>query len=120
MVLYPMSNLEAWEIQFRKGQLTLWILLALASDALTADELASEISAFTGGLHDFNVQSIYRALRSFVQKGFVSYVEVPSDLGPVTKKYSLEKPGRDLLAKFIERNIEIFNSDQFKKLLEKV
>jgi DNA-binding PadR family transcriptional regulator len=62
--------------------------------------------------------SLYRALNRFEDVGLVASDLQPSPNGPARRYYSLTSNGRELLRRFIERNVMIFRSTEVEKKIE--
>ncbi|MEX2008022.1 MAG: PadR family transcriptional regulator [Candidatus Spechtbacterales bacterium] len=95
-----------WEDVYKKGQLTLWILLSLKAGPKHMTEMKEFIASVTNATFKVDDQSLYRALRRFHKMDLVAYREEPSVRGgPKIKVYSLTPVGRHVLEGFVERNI---------------
>lgn len=105
MDAYEMKLLEGWEDVFKKGQLTLWIMLALNDGAKHMAEIKNFITKATNGTLSADDQSMYRALRRYHEAELVDFQELPGKSGPDLKVYSLSMVGRKILNGFIDRNI---------------
>lgn len=115
---YQKELLESWEEIFKKGQLTLWVLLALKSGPKYMAEISEFISSSTNGSLTIEDQSLYRALRRYNDAEMVAYKDVPGEKGPTRKEYVLTALGRTLLQQFLERNIiQVYFSKQIQKLI---
>ena len=112
--------LEQWEQNYKKGLLSFWILLSLAEEAQYAYAMKEHIEALSLGSMSADENSIYRALRRFVQEGLVASEMRPSELGPDRRYFELSAKGRALLAGFIERNLSVFNHAAVKKAMNKI
>ncbi len=100
--------LDKWEESYKKGLLSFWILLLLHerdSYAFEMRPLIEEISQRTMTADD---NSIYRALNRFQEVGLVSSETQPSTQGPQRRYYHLTEQGFQLLKRFTERNIRVF------------
>lgn len=104
-VSYETQLLHGWEDVFKKGQLTLWIMLALKDGAKHTAEIKVFINKSTNGLLSADDQSMYRALRRYVSADLVSFAMKPSKSGPDLKVYSLTETGLNVLDSFVKRNI---------------
>jgi DNA-binding PadR family transcriptional regulator len=100
--------LEAWEETHKKGQLTLWIFLALRDGPKYVSEIKAFIETNTSQTIICEEQSLYRALRKFQQVEMTSFNPGKGDGGPDRKYYYLTPMGEDILDSFIERNIKLF------------
>jgi len=104
-VSYETKLLHGWEDVFKKGQLTLWIMLALKDGPKHTAEIKVFINQSTNGLLSADDQSMYRALRRYVSADLVSFAMKPSKSGPDLKVYSLTDVGLRVLDNFVKRNI---------------
>lgn len=109
--------LTAWEDTYKKGQLTLWIFLALKEGNKYSDEIKNFVIEKSKNTMSCEDQSIYRNLRKFQHLGIVDYEKGKGNKGPERKYYYLTELGRTLLDKFIERNIDLFFREDIKSLL---
>jgi DNA-binding PadR family transcriptional regulator len=100
--------LDAWEETHKKGQLTLWIFLALRDGPKYVSEIKAFIETNTSRTIICEEQSLYRALRKFQQVEMTSFNPGKGDGGPDRKYYFLTPMGEDILDQFIERNIKLF------------
>ena len=111
--------LSSWEETYKKGQLTLWIFLALKDGQKYVDEIKEFIENKSKNTINCEEQSLYRNLRKYEHIDVVTFENKKGNKGPDRKYYSLTKMGNELLEKFIERNIELFFSTEIKNLLKK-
>jgi DNA-binding PadR family transcriptional regulator len=109
--------LTAWEETYKKGQLTLWIFLALKGGPKYVNELQDSIASFSRGTISVEEQSLYRTMRKFYHLKMVDFSSGKGRKGPDRKYYHLTPLGHTLLRKFIERNIALFFEDPLKTLL---
>lgn len=105
----PLDDLlQQWEDNYKKGLLSFWILLLLHGRATYAYEMTAMIADMSQGTVMADEKSIYRALKRFEENGLIQSQTQNSDIGPPRRYYTLTPSGRQLLARFIERNIRIF------------
>jgi PadR family transcriptional regulator PadR len=117
---YQQSLLIGWEEIFKKGQLTLWIALALKDGPKHMAEIKDFITRLNNGTTEVDDRSIYRALRRYHKADIVTFKMVPSDNGPERKIYRLSKNGQVLVDAFCKRNIiDVFYKPAIKRLIEK-
>jgi len=109
--------LNAWEETYKKGQLTLWIFLALKEGPRYVSELQQAIVDLSKGTIQAEEQSLYRTLRKFYHLKMVDYSTGKGHKGPDRKYYALTELGQNLLKSFIERNILLFFEDPLKTIL---
>lgn len=100
--------LENWESVYKKGLLTFWLLLLLDEKPCYPYEMSAEVARLSEGLISADDNSMYRAISRFEEMGLVVSQSGESKLGPPRKYYRLTRNGRELLRRFIERNILIF------------
>ena len=111
--------LEAWEETHKKGQLTLWIFLALRDGPKYVSEIRSFIETNTGQTIICEEQSLYRALRKFQQVEMTGFNPGKGDGGPDRKYYYITPMGEDILDRFIERNIRLFFLPEIEGLMKR-
>lgn len=109
--------LGSWEDTYKKGQLTLWIFLALQEDQKYVDEIRAFVEQKSKGTMSCEEQSLYRVLRKFEHVGILTFVTRQGHKGPDRKYYFLTPLGQKLFRQFVERNIHLFFGDDLKKLL---
>lgn len=97
-----------WEESYKKGLLSFWILLLLHERSTYPFEMRPLIEEISQGSISADDNSIYRALNRFQEVGIVSSENQPSSQGPDRRYYRLTGKGRQLLKRFIERNIRVF------------
>ena len=105
--------LPQWEESYKKGLLSFWILFSLTRRAMYAYEMRGKILKLSQGSISAEDNSIYRALRRFIQAGLIDSEAQESPSGPARKYYSLTPLGTELLKQFIERNLLVFQSEAF-------
>ncbi|MCF6350536.1 MAG: PadR family transcriptional regulator [Flavobacteriaceae bacterium] len=111
--------LSSWEETYKKGQLTLWIFLALKDGSKYVDEIKEFIERKSKNTISCEEQSLYRNLRKYKHIDIVSFAIKKGNKGPNRKYYFLTDMGTELLEKFIERNIKLFFSTEINNLLKK-
>jgi PadR family transcriptional regulator, regulatory protein PadR len=109
--------LLAWEETYKKGQLTLWVFLALKDNKKYVDEIKSFVEEQSKNTMTCEEQSLYRNLRKYQHLGVVDYESGKGNKGPERKYYYLTDLGVSLLTQFVERNISLFFNKQIKQLL---
>jgi len=127
LVLYYMKNkkelseqlLEAWEETHKKGQLTLWVFLALRDGAKYVSEIKTFIEVNTNQTIICEEQSLYRALRKFQQVEMIGFNPGKGQGGPDRKYYYMTPMGEDILDLFIERNIRLFFLPENENLMSR-
>ncbi len=117
---YEETLLTGWEEVYKKGQLTLWIFLALKDSPKHMAGIKQFINDATNGSLVADDQSMYRALRKFNDTDMIAYTSEPSESGPDLKVYGLTETGAKVLDSFVKRNvIEVFFKPEIKHLVER-
>lgn len=106
--------LHQWEESYKKGLLSFWILFSLTQRAMYAYEMREEIIKISQSSISAEDNSIYRALKRFTQAGLIEGKMHSSPSGPARKYFYLTPLGTDLLQQFVNRNILVFQSENFK------
>lgn len=109
--------LSAWEDTYKKGQLTLWIFLALREGEKYVDEIKNFVEEKTRGSITCEEQSLYRSLRKFEVIDVVAFDMQKGNKGPDRKYYYLTPLGKELFSHFVKRNIYLFYLPEIKELL---
>lgn len=104
--------LQQWEESYKKGLLSFWILFSLTQRSMYAYEMRKEIYDLSQGSISVEDNSIYRALKRFIEADLVSFNMQSSPNGPARKYFCLTSSGKDLLNHFIKRNILVFQSEK--------
>ena len=112
-----LAALMQWEEVYKRGLLTFWILMLLNDREMYAYEMRTSIAEVSEGTIDVDDNSIYRALKRFAEAGFVRSDLRASEFGPARRYFTLTPAGQALLARFIERNLMVFQSPQ---VIEKI
>jgi PadR family transcriptional regulator, regulatory protein PadR len=116
---HPLEELlTAWEETYKKGQLTLWIFLALKDGKKFMEEIKVFIETESHNAMQCEEQSIYRNLRKFQHINIVDFETGKGNKGPERKYYYLTPLGEDLLEQFVERNIRLFFKPKIVNLLK--
>lgn len=100
--------IEALESAYKKGHLTFWVLLSVRDTARYSEEISSFIEVESKGYIKPEIMSLYRTLRKLEELNLVSYKNVPSDLGPEKKYFSITGEGLYVLNEFIKKNIHAY------------
>lgn len=109
--------LTAWEETYKKGQLTLWIFLALQENRKYVDEIKYFVEERSNNTMRCEEQSLYRVLRKFEHVGVVAHELRKGNKGPERKYYYMTELGQQLFKQFVERNIQLFYSPEIRNLL---
>jgi PadR family transcriptional regulator, regulatory protein PadR len=112
--------LQQWEDSYKKGLLSFWMLLLLHGRSTYAYEMTAMIGDMSQGTVVADEKSIYRALKRFEENAIVQSRRETSDIGPPRRYYSLTPLGEQLLARFIERNIRIFDHPNVARAIDSV
>ncbi len=114
------SLLEKWEEVYKKGLLSFWMLLVLHRRPAYPFEMNVLIQQLSQGTISADDNSLYRALSRFEDMGLVASELQPSPNGPARRYYTLTSAGRQLLRRFIERNVLVFRNAEVEEELGKV
>ena len=109
--------LNAWEETYKKGQLTLWVFLALREGRKCVEDIKEFVERMSEGTMSCEEQSLYRNLRKFQHLEIVTYESRKVSKGPDRKYYYLTETGEELFKRFVERNILIFTKESIINLL---
>ena len=112
--------LEQWEGVYKKGLLTFWVLLLLHERPMYALEIGEALESVSRGTMSADERSLYRALHRFERVGFVESEWQPTDVGPPRRYYRLSAMGQELLQRFAQRNILIFQETDITKRLQRL
>lgn len=112
--------LENWESVYKKGLLTFWLLLLMDEKPRYPYEMSAEVLRASQGTLSADDNSIYRAVSRFEAMGLVASEARNSNLGPPRKYYRLTDNGRELLRRFIERNILIFQHPEVVERIRRI
>jgi PadR family transcriptional regulator, regulatory protein PadR len=110
--------LDQWEETYKKGLLSFWLLLLLAQRRAYPYEIKGAISELSQNTINADENSIYRALNRLAQSGIVDS-EVQSSLtGPSRRYFFLTDLGKELLTRFITRNILVYQQPVIADLIQ--
>jgi PadR family transcriptional regulator, regulatory protein PadR len=112
--------LQQWEDSYKKGLLSFWMLLLLHGRSTYAYEMTAMIAEMSRGTVVADEKSIYRALKRFEENGIVQSRTESSEIGPPRRYYGMTALGQRLLARFIDRNIRIFEQPTVAAAIEAV
>jgi len=110
--------LLSWENTYKKGQLTLWIFMALQESSKYVDEIKSFIEEKSNGTISCEEQSLYRSLRKYEHIDVVAYELQEGNKGPDRKYYYMTEMGQELFNRFVNRNIRLFYSNEIINILK--
>jgi PadR family transcriptional regulator len=111
--------LAQWEETYKKGLLSFWLLLLLAHRQAYPYEIRSAINEMSRNTINADENSIYRSLNRLADMGIVDSQVVPSETGPNRRYFFLTTLGRELLNRFITRNILVFEQPDVADLIQK-
>ncbi len=103
---YEAKVLAGWEEIYKRGLLTMWLLLAVRDKPKYAAEIAEFVEDNTNGTMNSDDRSLYRALRRLAQLELVEGEMRPGNrTGADRKYYELTPAGRRVLEAFLDRHI---------------
>jgi DNA-binding PadR family transcriptional regulator len=106
--------LEQWEGNYKKGLLTFWLLLMLDRRPMYAYEVSTELIQASRTSLSADERSIYRALKRFEDLGLVQTQWRVSEIGPNRRYFQLTPTGRELLRRFVKRNILLYQDPEIQ------
>ena len=112
--------LTTWEGNYKKGLLTLWLLLILHEREAYAFEMSRLVSELSQGTITADENSIYRAMNRFEELGIVTSSWHDSEVGPQRRYYRLSPIGLEMLQTFLRRNILLFQTEEVSKRIRAV
>ncbi len=113
------SLLAQWEETYKKGLFSFWLLLLLAQRKAYPYEIKAAIKEMSRDTINADENSIYRSLNRLADSGIVDSEVVPSETGPSRRYFFLTDLGRELLIRFISRNILVFEQPDVAELIQK-
>ena len=116
---YLDNLLTQWEETYKKGLLSFWLLLLLAQRKAYPYEIKAAIAEMSRDTISADENSIYRSLNRLADSGVVDSEIVPSETGPSRRYFFLTELGRQLLVRFINRNILVFEQADVADLIQK-
>lgn len=111
--------LAQWEETYKKGLLSFWLLLLLAQRKAYPYEVKAAISQMSRNTISADENSIYRSLNRLADSGIVDSELLPSETGPSRRYFFLTSLGRELLNRFITRNILVFEQPDVADMIQK-
>jgi PadR family transcriptional regulator, regulatory protein PadR len=111
--------LAQWEEVYKRSLLSFWLLLLLSEREMYAYKMGNAIREISHGTVAADDNSIYRALRRFAESGLVASEKRDSDRGPARRYFRLTENGRELLRRFVERNILLFQDPEIIAALQR-
>ena len=117
---YVNNLLAQWEENYKKGLLSFWLLLLLAQRKAYPYEIKAAIEQLSQNTISADENSIYRALNRLADSGIVDSELLASETGPSRRYFFLTSLGRELLTRFITRNILVFEQPEVADLIQKM
>ncbi len=111
--------LAQWEETYKKGLLSFWLLLLLAHRKAYPYEIKAAINELSHNTIRADENSIYRSLNRLADNGIVASELLPSETGPSRRYFYLTGLGQELLSRFINRNILVFEQPDVAELIQK-
>ena len=111
--------LAQWEETYKKGLFSFWLLLLLAQRKAYPYEIKAAISEMSHTTINADENSIYRSLNRLADSGIVDSQVLPSETGPSRRYFFLTELGRELLTRFIDRNILVYEQPDVAELIQK-
>ncbi|HSW98394.1 MAG TPA: PadR family transcriptional regulator [Candidatus Saccharimonadales bacterium] len=102
---YENQLLAGWEEIYKRGQLTLWILIALLDGQKHMVAIKGYLKSHTSNMLTADDQSMYRALRRYAEADLVAFKVEQNSSGPDKKIYRLTPTGEHVLRQFVTRNV---------------
>ena len=118
-IAYIQQLVDGWEDVFKKGQLTLWVLLSLYDGPKHMAEIRAYVRTATNGQVSVDTVSLYRALRRYYDNELTDMVAAP---GKGSRQgYSLTPIGHEVLRRFVSHNIvyTLYKPD-IRQLIERI
>lgn len=110
-----------WDEVYKKGQLSLWVLLAIYDGKKYAAQITDFMNEASGGAFEVKEQSLYRALRRFGTMGLVTTSSEQSPTsGPKRKYYTLTAEGAAVLSQFVSLHIQPLMKPSTAQLLQEI
>ena len=113
------SLLAQWEENYKKGLLSFWLLLLLAQRKAYPYEIKAAINSMSHNTINADENSIYRSLNRLADSGIVASEVQPSETGPSRRYFFLTPLGKELLTRFITRNILVYEQPDVAELIQK-
>ena len=112
--------LVQWEGTYKKGLLSFWLMLLLAQRKAYPYEMRNVIAELSQETIIADENSIYRALRRLAKSKIVDSELLPSETGPSRRYFYLTDLGHELLKRFIQRNILVFQQPTVASMIQQV
>lgn len=111
---------EQWEEVYKKGLLSFWLMLLLSEKPMYAFEMGKAIEEISQGIISVDDRSLYRACKRFETSGIVESSWQASEVGPPRRYYQLSASGKEILRRFCQRNILIFQTPEVSQKINKL
>ena len=111
--------LAQWEETYKKGLLSFWLLLLLAQRKAYPYEIKDAIKSMSHATINADENSIYRSLNRLADSGIVASEVQPSESGPSRRYFFLTSLGQELLTRFINRNILVYEQPDVAEMIQK-
>lgn len=115
---YTNKLLREWEDAYKKGALSVWILLALKDGQKVLGDIKLFIEHHAGSHLSADDKSLYRSLRKYYDSELVDFDMIAGNGGPDRKLYRLTDMGLSVVRQFAVRNLQIFSSSEIKQLIK--
>jgi DNA-binding PadR family transcriptional regulator len=103
---YEKQLLSGWEEIYKRGLLTMWLLLAVRDRARYPAEIAEFINTTTNGTMAADPRSLYRAMRRLNDIELVETSNQPGRrTGADRRYYQITRTGRRVLDAFLDRHV---------------
>ena len=115
------SLVADWDEVYKKGQLSLWILLAIYDGKKYSAQINEFMMNATNGSFSVKEQSLYRALRRFSHMGLIRITEErPTKGAPKRKFFEITSDGEVVLGRFVDLNIAPLYQPNITNLLQQL
>ena len=103
---YERKLLAGWEEIYKRGLLTMWLLLAVRDEPRYPAEIAEFIGTMTHGTMTADQRSIYRAMRRLGDLELVETSDQPGRrTGADRRYYRITRTGQRILDAFLNRHV---------------
>jgi DNA-binding PadR family transcriptional regulator len=103
---YERKLLSGWEEIYKRGLLTMWLLLAVRDRPRYPAEIAEFINSMTQGTMAADPRSLYRAMRRLSDLELVETSDRPGRrTGAERRYYRITRTGQRILNAFLDRHV---------------
>ena len=103
---YERKLLAGWEEIYKRGLLTMWLLLAVRDQPRYPAEIAEFINTMTQGKMAADQRSLYRAMRRLSDLELVETSDQPGRrTGADRRYYQITRTGQRVLDAFLDRHV---------------